>query len=155
MSGTGTIHQINISNGGVPKSPVPSAEVGIRGVIGDRQADRRHHGSPDQALCLYSLELIEALRAEGHSIYPGAAGENLTIAGLDWKCVIPDATLAIGESVEVVVTRPAAPCTKNAGWFTGRDFRRISEDLHPGWSRWYARVISPGWVEPGMPVSID
>jgi len=50
-----TVHQINTSDGGVPKLPVPTAEVGLRGVVGDRQADTKYHGSPDQALCLYSL----------------------------------------------------------------------------------------------------
>lgn len=155
MSRTGLLHQINISDGGVPKTPVPSAEVGPRGVVGDRQADRTHHGSRDQALCLYSFELIEALRAEGHPIYPGATGENLTIAGFEWSSIGPGTTFCIGDTVEAEATWPAAPCSKNAGWFIGRDFRRMSEDQHPGWSRWYARVMVTGWVETGMPVIIS
>jgi MOSC domain-containing protein YiiM len=55
------IHQLNISNGGVPKRPVPAAELTHPGLAGDRQRDTRHHGDPDRALCLFSLEVIEAL----------------------------------------------------------------------------------------------
>ena len=77
----GTVAQLNVSDGGVPKKPVEVAEVGDRGLVGDRQADRQHHGRPLQALCLWSVEVIDALRAEGHPIEPGLAGENVTIAG--------------------------------------------------------------------------
>ncbi len=46
------IHQINVSDGGVPKTSVDTAMIDERGVVGDRQEDTVHHGSPDQALCL-------------------------------------------------------------------------------------------------------
>jgi MOSC domain-containing protein YiiM len=69
------------SDGGVPKHSTDHVTVGFRGVDGDRQATRAHHGSPWQALCLWSREVIDALVAEGHPIAPGAAGENVTIAG--------------------------------------------------------------------------
>ena len=54
--------------------------VAVNGVEGDRQRNRMVHGGPNRAVCLYSLELIEALRAEGHPIVPGSIGENLTLA---------------------------------------------------------------------------
>jgi MOSC domain-containing protein YiiM len=84
----GHIHQISLSGGGVPKLPV-NRRGGPRGVVGDDQADKRHHGHPEQALCVWSLEVIEALRDEGHPIEPGFAGENITVAGLDWTLVVP------------------------------------------------------------------
>ena len=52
------------------------------GLEGDRHRNRKLHGGPDRALCLFSLERIEALQAEGHPIEPGTLGENLTLA--DW-----------------------------------------------------------------------
>lgn len=145
--------QINVSDGGVPKQAVESAAVGERGVEGDRQQDTKHHGSPDQALCLYSLEVIEALQAEGHPIAAGSAGENLTLTGLDWARVLPGVVLRIGEVV-AEVTFPAAPCGKNRAWFLDGEYRRMSQDLHPGWSRMYARVLEPGFVTTGDPVEI-
>lgn len=67
----GRVHQINTSNGGVPKLAVDRAVIDESGVASDEHADKVHHGRPDQALCLYSLEVIETLRSEGHSIAPG------------------------------------------------------------------------------------
>ena len=87
---TGRIVQINVSPGGVPKRAVPVARVTPAGIAGDGHRHRALHGGPDRALCLYSIERIDALRADGHPIEPGALGENLTIAGLDWPRVRPD-----------------------------------------------------------------
>lgn len=150
----GRIHQISVSPGGVPKLPVPEAEVGLRGIVTDEQADKRHHGHPEQALCIWSLEVIEALQAEGHPIAPGYAGENITVVGLDWNLVVPGATLVIGDSVVAPVTFDATPCSKNAAWFLDRDFRRMSHDLHPGWSRMYTSVTTGGAIRVGDQVRL-
>lgn len=151
---TGRIHQITISPGGVPKLPVDHAEVGLRGIIGDDHTDKVHHGHPDQALCVWSLEVIEALQAEGHPIGPGYAGENITVAGLDWTLVVPGVTLLIGDSVVAPVTAPAAPCSTNAEWFLERNFRRMSHERHPGWSRMYTSVTTGGSIRVGDPVRV-
>lgn len=151
---TGQIHQISVSSGGVPKLPVAEAEVGDRGLADDDQADKRHHGHPEQALCVWSLEVIEALAAEGHPIAPGYAGENITVAGLDWNLVVPGTTLLIGDSVVAPVTFDATPCSKNAAWFLDRNFRRMSHDLHPGWSRMYTSVTVGGTIRVGDPVRL-
>lgn len=150
----GRIHQISVSQGGVPKLPVTQAEVGLRGLTDDDQNDKRHHGHPEQALCVWSLEVIEALQAEGHPIAPGYAGENITVAGLDWNLVVPGTTLLIGDSVIAPVTFAATPCSKNAAWFLNRDFRRMSHDLHPGWSRMYTSVRAEGTIRVGDPVRL-
>src|SRR3990172_2425304 len=104
------IFQINASPGGVPKLAVSAGEITFEGLAGDRQSNRDVHGGPDRALCLYSQERILALQREGHPIYPGAVGENLTIAGLDWEAVAPGIRLVIGERVRIVLTRYTAPC---------------------------------------------
>lgn len=144
-----TVHQLNVSDGGVPKLPVESVYIGNDHIEGDRQADQKHHGGPRQTLCIYSLEVIDALRSEGHPIQPGSAGENLTISGLDWSLLSDGAKLRIGQEVTIEVTDPATPCAKNAQWFLDGEFRRMSHSRHPGWSRWYARVLTPGRVTTG------
>lgn len=152
----GAVHQISVSLGGVPKLPVAGpVMVHSSGVTGDDQADKKHHGGPEQHVCLYSLEVIEALQAEGHSIYPGAAGENITISGLDWDQLARGRRMRIGDEVELEITWPAIPCGKNAQWFADRDSKRISHDLHPGWSRWYAKVITPGSIDVGSAVVLE
>jgi MOSC domain-containing protein YiiM len=149
------VHRIHTSDGGVPKTAVAGpVVVGPRGLEGDRQRNRKHHGAPWQALCLWSLEVIEALQAEGHPIEPGFAGENLTIAGADWSAMEPGVRLRIGDEVEVELTAYAVPCKHNAAWFLAGDFLRMSEDRHPGSSRVYAAVQRTGVVRPGDPVVV-
>jgi MOSC domain-containing protein YiiM len=141
---TGHIFQINASDGGVPKMARPRAEATRLALSGDRQRDRRFHGGPERALCLYSLELILALQAEGHPIYPGSIGENLTLAGTDWEKVVPGARLVLGPDVLVEITGFTTPCKNISASFSNEDFSRVSQKLHPGWSRVYARVLQPG-----------
>lgn len=150
----GTVERLHVSDGGVPKSAVPQAFCGPRGLAGDRQADRDNHGSPLQALCLWSADVIDALQAEGHPIDAGYAGENVTIRGLDWSRVAPGQRWRIGP-VQLELTAWATPCRDNAAWFTDGDFRRMSHPLHPGWSRAYARVLRAGPVSVGDAVVVE
>lgn len=148
------IFQLNRSPGGVPKRPLPVAEINRLGIVGDSQNDTRHHGGPDRALCLYSLEHILALQAEGHPIFPGSVGENVTISGLDWARVTPGARLRLGDDVEVEITSYAAPCKTIRASFAHETFDRISAKLHPGWARAYARVVHGGRVQIGDSVTL-
>jgi MOSC domain-containing protein YiiM len=150
----GTVSGLFVSNGGVPKLPIDVARIGYRGVDGDRQASRKHHGRVWQALCLYSADVVDALASEGHPIAPGRTGENVSIRGLDWADVRPGVQLRIGE-VLAEVSAYATPCAKNAGWFADRDFRRIEHDGHPGWSRAYASVLEDGTVHLGDHVTLE
>ncbi len=148
------IFQINVSAGGVPKQPVPQGEVTPLGLTGDKQRDRRHHGGPDRALCLFSLEHILSLQAEGHPIYPGATGENVTITGLDWAAIVPGARLRLGPEALVEVTGYASPCSNITAAFRDGAINEISEKKHPGRSRVYARVLRPGPIQPGDEVLV-
>jgi len=153
---TGRLVQINVSSGGVPKLPVPAARVTRGGVEGDRQRDLRYHGGPDRAVSIWSLEIIEALRAEGHPVVPGGAGENLTVSGLDWAAMRPGVRLRVGgeaDGVELEVTAFAAPCPIIRRNFTGGSFDRISDKSHPGSSRVYCRVLREGRVAAGEAVT--
>ncbi|MDP1890570.1 MAG: MOSC domain-containing protein [Gemmatimonadaceae bacterium] len=148
MSEQGVIVSINVSRGGVPKRSVPVASATSLGLDGDGQGDRRHHGGPDRALCLYSMERIEALQREGHSIAPGTTGENLTIRGLDWDTITPGVQLRAG-GVTMEITAYASPCKSIRPSFSDENSNRISQDLHPGWSRVYARVVDTGDLRVG------
>jgi len=152
----GHVVQINVSNGGVPKRPVAggAARITRDGVVGDRQEDTKHHGGPDRAVCLFSLEVIERLRAEGHPIAPGTVGENLTIRGIDWSLVKPGASLAFEGGVVLGVTSYTTPCSTIRASFADSDSRRIKQELHPGESRVYTRVIREGVVRTGEVVRL-
>ena len=132
---SGRIVQISVSPGGVPKTAVPAARVGELGLEGDVHRDREHHGGPERAVCLYALELIRALRAEGHAVVPGAR-------------------LALGDEVLLEVTRYTSPCTGITAAFRDGAYARVSQKRHPGWSRVYTRVLTPGVIRRGDAVRL-
>ncbi|HET7632602.1 MAG TPA: MOSC domain-containing protein [Gemmatimonadaceae bacterium] len=142
------VESLNISDGGVPKRAVPKARVTAAGMVGDRQRDLRSHGGPDRALCVWAAELIEALRAEGHPIRAGDAGENLTLRGVNWAAMQAGARFRVG-TVEAEVTGFTTPCDNLRPFFIEQRFSRISHKVHPGWSRVYARVLVEGEVAVG------
>lgn len=153
--GSGWVVQVNVNpRGGVPKHSVPSARVTRAGVAGDRQAHPGVHGGPQRAVCLFSLERIEGLRAEGHPIRPGSTGENLTLAGLDWDCIEPGRRLQVGDEVLLEIASYTVPCEQIRHSLLDERFPRLSQRLHPGWSRAYARVLREGTVHAGDAVSL-
>lgn len=143
----GCVSALHRSDGGVPKLPVDHVEVGWRGVAGDRQAARVHHGRPWQALCLWADEVIDAFAAEGHPIARGLAGENVTLRGVPWHLVRPGVRVQLG-TVVCEVSSFALPCRKNAPWFVDGHFD-VMHHRHGPVSRAYATVIEPGEVAVG------
>jgi MOSC domain-containing protein YiiM len=150
----GRVVQLNASGGGVPKLPVLVGRIDEGGLAGDRQGDRRIHGRPYQAVSLWSADVIEDLRAEGHGVYPGAAGENVTLSGVDWATVRPGVRIRLGDAL-VEVSGYATPCEKNARWFVDGAIDRIDQRRNPGWSRAYAWVLRTGDVSPGDPALVE
>ena len=148
------VHSINVSSGGVPKSKVESADIMKKGVEGDfnRFRDGRG-GNTDRAVCIFSLELIQRLKDEGHPIEIGSTGENLTIRGVEWESLSEGTRLEIGDVV-LELSEPCAPCSKIGESFIGRRFDRVDHDQEYGWSRWLARVLREGEVTVGDSVNI-
>ena len=148
-SDNGVIVQLSVSPGGLPKRAVPDVRVGYLGLEGDAHRAREHHGGPDRAVCLFPIEAIHGLAAEGHTVVAGALGENVTTEGLDWATIVPGAQLRLGEHVLLEITKYTSPCFNLAPLFQSRNFGRVSQKRHPGWSRVYARVLAQGHVRPG------
>lgn len=151
---TGCVAAINVSNGGVPKRRVSGAQVSRFRLAGDAQDDKKQHGGPERAVCLYSLERIRSLQTEGHPIDIGTAGENVTIEGIDWNQVAPGTTIKIGDEVLLEVASFTNPCKTIRASFTEGEFIRIAQKIHPGWSRVYARVLREGQIRFGDPVEV-
>jgi MOSC domain-containing protein YiiM len=148
--GRGRVAWLNISAGGVPKLPIRRAELGEHGLAGDGHT-KPMHGGPTAALCLLALEVIQTLQGEGHPIFPGAIGENVTVAGLDWARIQPGDRLRIGPTL-VEITRFTTPCVNIAGAFKDGAFARVLQAQHPGQARVYARVIETGSIAVGDPI---
>jgi len=151
---TGRIFQLNISPGGVPKLAMHEGVVNELGLLGDEHSCPDIHGGPERALCLFSLERILALQAEGHPIFPGAVGENVTMTGLDWDHIIPGVRLSLGADVLIEITSYTTPCNTIPMYFLGGKFQRIAQKIHPGWSRVYARVLKGGRLQVGQTVAV-
>ena len=145
------IVQLSASKGGVPKLAIREARATTLGLDVDKQKHTKIHGGPERALCLFSLEVLQALQDEGHPIFPGSTGENVLISGLDWKQLGAGTRIALGETVVVELTRTATPCKNIADSFLRREFKRLER---PDQMRWYSRVITEGPLRVAMPVRL-
>ena len=152
----GTILQVNISNGGLPKWSVPEGLIGPLGVSGDLHKHMEFHGGPEKALLLIANEILEELKAQGYPLFPGAMGENLTTSGLDVRALRLGDRLRAG-TVELELTRIRKPCKQL--WVYGQTIGdavydqqvKAGDPASPRWgmSGFYARVLSEGTVRTG------
>ena len=151
MSEVGHIFHLAISDGGAPKHPINEGVVTPTGILGDRQKHTKIHGGPNRALCLYSMELIEKLQAEGHPIYPGSTGENVTISGITWSALEAGMQLALGDEVIVELTWEADPCKNIRDSFAHHKFRRLEATNE---MRWYCKIVRTGTLVLGQEVRV-
>jgi len=150
---TGSILQINISPGGLPKRPVPEATVTAEGILGDRWSHPDIHGGQKQAVLLITAEGIQELIAQGHPLFHGALGENLTVTGLDRRQMRVGQRYRVGD-VLLELTKLRGPCTSLDVY--GPGIQRAIYDSKvkagdPSTPRWglsgfYARVLKAGTI---------
>ncbi len=141
---TGTLLQLNISPGGMPKLPILCAYVTFDGVPGDWQTNRKYHGGRDRAICLYSEELYHWLRKEyAIDLSFGAVGENFTTRGIDLNSLRVGDQLRIGKDCMIEITNVRVPCSNLKKW-DGRLPTVIK--VHSGW---VCKVTREGDVKPG------
>ena len=161
MNAEGSLSQINISDGGLPKLAVEGPlELTRTGVPGDRQRNLKYHGGPDKAVLMIASEVVDALAAKGFTVGYGSMGENLTVSGLDpanWRA---GQRYRVGQDAEIELTTLRAPCAnlysygKQIGKQLYDNAARAGDIASPVWARggFYARVVRPGWIGPGAPV---
>lgn len=150
---TGTILQINMSPGGIPKRPVAQVIVTAEGLRGDSWAHPDIHGGPNKAVLLITSEGIDELTAQGFPLYPGALGENLTTRGLDRRQMRPGQRYRAGETL-LELTKVRSPCSSldiygpsiNAVIYDAQV--NAGEPSSPRWglSGFYARVLRGGLI---------
>ena len=150
---TGTVAQINISRGGVPKYPIPEGSVTSLGIEGDLCAHPRFHGGPRQALLLICAEAIEILIGKGYPLFFGALGENITMRGIDHRGLRIGQRYRIGELL-LELTKVRVPCAALDvyGSSIKRELydRRVKagDPTSPCWglSGMYAAILTTGTV---------
>ena len=153
-AGQGRLVAICAGPGGIPKHTLSHVRVRRGGLDGDDH--RWHgHGGPDRAVCLLSQEEVKSLEGDGVVVSgPGAFGENLLVAGLDFTALRPGDRLSLSPAagtqppVVLELTDVRAPCKT----LTSVDPR--FPDLMLGRSGFVARVLVEGQVEPGALVEV-
>jgi MOSC domain-containing protein YiiM len=156
----GTVVQVSVSRGGIPKRAIPVGKVTTAGITGDAWR-YRFHGGPKQAVLLITLEGIEELVAQGFPLSPGALGENLTTRGLDRRALRFGQRLQVGTAV-IELTKMRQPCATLNVYGPGLqaamyDARVVKgDDGSPLWglSGFYASVVEPGTVRAGDAITL-
>ncbi len=140
----GRLVAVCTSSGGIPKYPLARVQVTTTGLSGDGHSHAKHI-RPERAVSLFDLEILTQLQKEGFPLYPGAIGENLTIAGLHVQSLPPGTLLQIGE----VLLRLEGP-RKSCYVLDAIDLNL--KDVIVGRCGYMASVLHGGLIEPGMNV---
>jgi MOSC domain-containing protein YiiM len=157
----GTIVQVSISFGGLPKRGVSGGLITSLGIEGDRHAHPGIHGGPRKAILIVASEVIEELVVRGYPLFHGALGENLTTRGLTIRDIRIGDRLRVGGAT-LEITEPRGPCTA-LDVYGERLKEEISDDRvraldhsSPRWgmSGFYASVVEPGAVRPNDIISV-
>ena len=126
----------------MPKLPVRRARVTRDGVDGDWQRNRKYHGGPNRAVCIFSEELYDWLRDKGIDLKNGSVGENFTTRGLDLNALNKGDRLRVGMCL-IEITDVRVPCSNLKKWDVDLP------ELIVGHSGWVAKVVEDGEVKPG------
>jgi MOSC domain-containing protein YiiM len=119
--------------------PVDEARFDAEGMEGDE------HRGPDsiRQVLVEDMEILDALE-----LSPGQVKENVTVSGVEANALPPGARLTLGEVV-IELTKECAPCSR-------------MEEIRPGLQEQlqrkrgvYARVVRPGTVRVGDPVTVE
>jgi len=154
----GSVLQISVSEGGVPKRAVPVGVVTELGLEGDRHAHPEFHGGPRQALLFIPAEGIDELKQAGFPLFPGALGENITTLGLDRRTWKVGQRWRVGPDVVVEFTKIRVPCRTLNRYGAGVIQKAVYDEAikagdpsSPQWglSGCYARVVECGTIHPG------
>ena len=138
---------------GIFKKPISGPIfLGLEGLEGDIQVDRKNHGGPDKAVYAYSLENLRywSNHRKEADYAPGHMGENLTLEGLDDHAVFIGDQFQMGSAI-VEVTQPRVPCFKLGIRMQKPQF--VGEFLTSGRTGFYLRVMQEGLIETGDAVT--
>jgi MOSC domain-containing protein YiiM len=125
------------------------------GLAGDEQADLSVHGGLGKAVYAYPSEhypFWQTVRAQanvatwGHTLAPGALGENLTLAGLLEDQVWVGDVLRFAEC-ELAVSEPRFPCFKLNAALGFKHAAKLM--VANGWCGFYLAVRVPGRLRGG------
>jgi MOSC domain-containing protein YiiM len=154
---TGSILQVSVSRGGVPKCAIPLGILTPIGLEGDGHAHPEIHGGPGQAILLITAEGIEELAALGFLLTYGSLGENVTTRGIGRREWREGQRWRIGGDAVIEITKRRGPCKTLNVYGPGIQaaiYDPLVEAGDPASPKWglsglYASVVTPGLLRPG------
>lgn len=116
------------------------------GIPSHGQADRKHHGGPDKALCIYLARHYDYWRRQpGLTDMPfGDFGENITLGGATEAELCLGDRFQLGEAL-VKISQPRRPCWKLSRRWRVKDLKEQEEQT--GFTGCYFRVVKHGWLK--------
>ncbi|MEX0677368.1 MAG: MOSC domain-containing protein [Pirellulales bacterium] len=143
---TGRLVAVCVSRGSIPKQTLSAVQVTADGLEGDGHAHAKHN-RPQRAVSLFDFEVLTQLQKEGFPLYPGAIGENLTVAGLHVQRLPPGTLLEIGD-VLLRLEEPRKPC------YVLDAINPCLKDVIVGRCGYMASVVEGGMIRPSMEIVI-
>lgn len=125
--------------------------LGVNNLVGDGQADLKHHGGVEKALLAYAAmhystwqEILQL------PMMPyGAFGENITVQNQSESTVCIGDTYQLGDSY-IQVSQPRQPCWKISRRWQIRDL--ALQVQKSGKTGWYFRVVKEGYIKTNLPL---
>ena len=128
---------------GICKDTIEEAYVTIDGFQDDDVADKKHHGGPDRAVCIYPYEHYTKWNNEfDRTLPPAAFGENITASGMTEASVCIGDVLTIGEAV-IQVTQGRIPCSTIDERLGDPVMKRM---IQTGFTGYLCRVLQEGII---------
>jgi MOSC domain-containing protein YiiM len=133
------------------KSPVGERVfLDFTNVTGDRQANTRHHGGPEKAVCCFPAEHYsfwrETLHRNEGDFGFGAFGENFTLVGMTEETVCVGDVYAVG-TARVQVCQPRIPCMNLVHKWGYKEMPALMQERNQ--TGYYLRVLETGEVGAG------
>lgn len=107
-----------------------------------------HGGKWHRQVSLLSFDQVEAFRARGADVFPGAFGENLLVKGIDFKSLPLGTRLRCGE-IELEVTQIGKECHAHCAIY-----HQIGDCIMPR-EGVFARVLHGGVVSVGDEMTVE
>lgn len=129
---------------GTPKTPISSARLLTDfGIEGDAHAGHWH-----RQVSLLSQEKIDAFRARGAQVTPGAFGENLVVSGIDFRRLPVGTRLRSGD-VLMEITQIGKECHSHCAIY------RATGDCIMPREGVFARVLTGGTLRVGDEMTVE
>lgn len=124
-------------------------QLGRENLAGDRQSNRKYHGGPDKAVCVYASEHYLLWRQEFDKPEQpfGSFGENLTTTDLVEDTVCIGDVYRVPSGATIQVCQPRVPCANvRRFWDAAKLPARMEET---GFTGFYCRVLAEGELRAG------